>query len=208
MGLINSLIESIPLIYLAVLCVLDIHQHLHLKIFFCSIVERIHTSRESIRRGLCINYECEEDTCPIFSIVKLHEEDLTEVCPRIFMSSGEKGGAHAFWGIVMDGITLFHQATFLEIIAIQFVILAAVTESESKVVSVISLALGLALLIIGIGIYTYSLKIRSPIFSNPWIRLIIVIGVFLMFLAFASMNNIGEIDTVLASTVSGLGIKL
>lgn len=106
----------------------------------------------------------------------------------------------------MDGINMYHQATFLEIIAIQFIILAAVT--ASRVVEVISLLLGLALLVVGIGIYTYSLKIKSPIFENPKIRLGIVTGVLLMFLAFTSINNIQDIDTILGNFVSVHGIAL
>jgi hypothetical protein len=206
MGLVNSLIEGIPLYYLGVLCILDIHQNLHLKIFFCSIVERIHKNRESIRKGICRNYGVHEDPCPVFSIIKKNEANFLELCPKIFMNQKECVGAPVFWGIVMDGINMFHQATFLEIIAIQFVILAAVT--ESKVVSIISLCLGLALLIIGIGIYTYSLKIKSPIFLNSWVRLFIVIGVLIMFLAFTSMNNIKDIDGYLTNLISQFGLNL
>jgi hypothetical protein len=206
MGLINSLIEGIPLYYLAVLCVLDIHKQLHLKIFFCSIVERIHVKRGSIRQGFCDNYGVRKDTCPVFSIIRENESSLPEICPRIFMNRTETTGPHVFWGIVMDGINMYHQATFLEIIAIQFIILAAVT--ASRIVEVISLLLGLALLVVGIGIYTYSLKIKSPIFENPKIRLGIVIGVLLMFLAFTSINNIQDIDTILGNFVSVHGIAL
>ena len=101
---------------------------------------------------------------------------------------------------------MFHQATFLEIIAIQFVILAAVT--ESKVIMVFGLVFGVALLFVGIGIYTYSTNVRTPIFPNAWIRLAIVFGVLIMFIALTSMENIKIIDTYIVDFLSSHGFKL
>jgi hypothetical protein len=206
MGLVSSLIESIPLFYLGILCILDLHKQLHLKIFFCSIVDNIYESRKPIRKNFCDNFGKSNDPCPIFSELGTHKIN----CPKSFLNHNatSQTGPHLFWGIVKEGIEMYHQATFLEIIAIQLIILAAVVIPDSLIIAITSLAAGVILLLVGIGIYTYSLKVTSRIFALPWTKLGIIIGVFIIFISVTSMNNISDFDPFVKSFLISQGVSL
>jgi len=127
---------------------------------------------------MCRNLGSEDDKCPVFSILDRHEEGLKKRCPGFFEKSVNDPAhdvkAKHFWGIIINGVNAFHQATFFELIAIQFVILGAVT--PSNVIGVLSVTTGIILLVFGVGVYSYNLQQGIGLFSNIKLRIIFIIG--------------------------------
>jgi hypothetical protein len=197
-------------VYLIILSLFDLKHHIHLRIFFCNLVDEIHKNRKEIRENICKNYNHENDECPIFSILDKNEKDLKKRCPEIFVERDTDNlcekKSKQFWKILIDGFIIFHQATFFEIIAIQFIILGAV--SQSIVIGVICVVTGIILLITCVEVYTYHLNIQISLFSNIWLRLIFLFGFIAMFLILTSFIDIKFVDTYFLNMVSSFKIQL
>jgi hypothetical protein len=210
LGLNESLVDLIPMFYLLLLCGLDLHKEFHLKMFFCPIIQEIHKKREVIRNGICQGVNNPTNVCPVFNILRDNEIRIPEDCPKLFYTKNDDPEplkkSKAFWQIIINGIELFHQSTFFELVAIQIIIFGVVL--NSGVIRNLSIVLGVFVLVVGVAIYTYHFRTRIFLFSNAWVRLIFVVGFMIMFVALTSYVNLDTFDQTYVNFLASRGFAV
>ena len=85
-----------------------------------------------------------------------------------------------FWNSIYHGFTLQHQAAYFEVIMLQFFLLFALSD-YFFIKYVIGLG-GAILIFLGVYLFTFMKKEEIFIFTNKWIRIVILIPLIIIFI--------------------------
>lgn len=185
----DYIIETLPLIWLIVLCIFDYWDDFLLKRFYCKTLEKLGRNITDCRNGhpqlKCQNFTYindPKDQCPVFVPIEKHLSNIEKDCPKIFHSSSHVQ-QNIFWKIVKDGFVRYHQATYFEIIFLQFFIVALLAKSSE--VRTITFIIACGCFLVPYLVMTYFKQEPMPIFESRNMRLgvagfiwFIIIGLF------------------------------
>jgi len=195
----HGIIELTPMLFLLAVSVLDIRYNFLLRAQFCAIVNKIYSKMDSVR-GRQTPWECPQlkkkiDGCPIFYSLKRHRPELEEDCSTVFHNvepeHTQKREKDEFWVMIRKGFILQHQATFYEVIILQFFLISLLRSSNNMTICGISLIFTAVLFIFPYVGDTYVNKSPQFIFQDGNIHIkkfevdfgLIRVAILILFLA-------------------------
>lgn len=186
--------ETLPLIWLIVLCIYDFKKDFTLKTFFCIVADEIYRRKEEIR-GKDTHWECpllkvSLDRCPVFFTLNKYKRDFLKRCPKVFkevqpeakkktfttdklVSKTQNKETDIFWTIVEKGFLRNNQATYFEIIFIQFFIVGLTANLES--IRYIGFFIAVVIFLFPYLLFTFIDQEPLKFFENKRKRLFLVI---------------------------------
>jgi hypothetical protein len=176
--------ESLPLVWLVILCIFDFKNEFTLRTFFCQVVTEAHRRMEEFR-GRGKNWQCPNlytpYKCPIFYTLDINKPELPERCPKMFKevkvekpeNKEHTKAVDAFWTTVQKGFMRYNQATYFEIIFIQFFIIGLTT--NLKEIRYISAFFAIVIFLFPYFLLTYQEQKPLTFFENKKKRLLFAI---------------------------------
>lgn len=188
--------DTLPIIWLLVLCIYDVINDFMSKAFFCKVVDEVHRKMEIIRgkdtEWECptLNSSCEYD-CPIFYTLDKYKANLIENCPKVFKEvkvNDALKANDAFWTAINDGFLRSHQAMYFEIIFIQFFITGLTTNVED--ISLLCFIIALLIFLFPYFLLTHSSHKPILSFENKYLRLTFVFCIWLFIIGLSEMKSV------------------
>lgn len=126
----QAIIETIPLLWLILICVLDLTIQFRVKSYFCTTLDEIRNNMDALR-GQGQPWECpnlsSDIPCPLFYTLNELKGDFTENCPKTFYHDSKKDENNKkidkFWDKILKGFNRFTQAAYFEVIFLQFFVI-------------------------------------------------------------------------------------
>ncbi len=197
----QKLWESLPLIWLMVLCIFDLVNDFTLRKFFCQEVDEIRTKMRIIL-GEKKDWECPslKDTlaknylCPIYyTLIKYSERPFGE-CPKVFGEVKVKTSKSEwikapdeFWITIRKGFLRHNQAMYFEVIFIQFFIVSLTTNLEE--IRFISACIAIAIFLFPYFLLTYNEQKPLKFYEDKKQRLLFTIFTWFFVLGLSSMTS-------------------
>ena len=105
--------ETLPMMWLLVLCSYDLHNDFSLRRFYCEMV------KDLILKMRLIRPNCNNESCPIFKKILDNREKLEVYCPDKIKIPPKN---NQFWGFIKRMGIRYQQASFFEVLFIQLFI--------------------------------------------------------------------------------------
>jgi hypothetical protein len=161
----QAIVETIPLLWLILICTLDLSIQFRIKSYFCETLDEIRNNMDVLRgRGeewQCPNIE-NATPCPLFFSLDQIKENFSEECPRTFYYDRKKDQAgkevDRFWDTILKGFNRFTQAAYFEVIFLQFFVVYLLASSITAKTIAASVAIFFAICFLFLTHF-----IRSPV---------------------------------------------
>jgi len=189
--------ESLPLIWLIVLCIFDLKNEFTLRVFFCQVVDEAHRKIENIL-GKNTDWECPSLKttllgtyfCPIYYTLIKYRSYHWGKCPEVFseVEVGAKIKAiDIFWTTIQKGFLRYNQAMYFEIIFIQFFIISLTTKLES--IRFLSAFIAVGIFLFPYFLLTYNEQKPLKFFENKKQRLLFAVFIWCFVVGISLMTS-------------------
>jgi hypothetical protein len=148
-------------------------------------IEKCRTGHPTLKCESFTSTDSKTDCCPVFVPLRNKLPDWEKDCPSSFDTKHNHEVKGIFWSTIRDGFVRYNQATYFEIMFIQFFILSLLTPSNG--VHLASLVAACCIFLFPYLLLTYFQEEPLPLFEDRNMRLLAAISVWLIVVGLATI---------------------